>query len=95
MKSCPGVLPHTSTGSHQGRPWDNDQDFSPDGPLLGVDDLMADFKCSRRQVHNFLEQGKIKFFKMGRLLRTTQAERDRFVQQLIAEEQQRLEDLTK
>ncbi len=73
----------------------NDQDFSPDGPLLGVDDLMADFKCSRRQVHNFLEQGKIKFFKMGRLLRTTQAERDRFVQQLIADEQKRLEELTK
>ena len=70
-------------------------DFSHDGPLLGVDELMADFKCSRRQVHNLFEQGRIKFFKMGRLVRTTQAERDRFVQQLIAEEQQRLEDMGK
>ena len=72
----------------------HNEDFSHDGPLLGVDELMADFKCSRRQVHNLFEQGKIKFFKMGRLVRTTQAERDRFVQQLIAEEQQRTEDLT-
>jgi hypothetical protein len=32
---------------------------------------------------------------MGRLVRTTQAERDRFVQQLIAEEQQRMEDIGK
>ena len=69
-------------------------DFSHDGPLLGVDELMADFKVSRRQVHNLFEQGRIKFFKMGRLVRTTQAERDRFVQQLISEEQQRMEELT-
>ena len=72
---------------------DHHQDFPTDGPLLGVDDLMADFKISRRQVHNFAEQGKIKFFKMGKLLRTTQAERDRFVQQLIAEDLVRREDL--
>lgn len=72
-----------------------EQDFSHAGPLFSVDGLATDLDCSTRQVHNFIEQGKIKFFKMGRLLRTTQAERDRFVQQLIADEQKRLEELTK
>ena len=73
----------------------NTEDFSHDGPLLGVDDLAADFKVSVRQIQNFHEEGKIKFFKMGRLLRTTQAERDRFVRQLIKEEGERQEDMGK
>jgi hypothetical protein len=71
-----------------------EQDFSHAGPLFSVDGLATDLDCSTRQVHNFIEQGKIKFFKMGRLLRTTQAERDSFVQQLIKEEAERQEDLT-
>ena len=54
----------------------------PDGPLLSIDDLMADFKVSRRQITVFIEQGKLKTF----LIRTTQAERDRFVRQLIADD---------
>ncbi len=58
----------------------------PDGPLLSIDDLMADFKVSRRQITVFIEQGKLKTFRIGKLIRTTQAERDRFVRQLIADD---------
>jgi hypothetical protein len=67
----------------------NNEDFSHDGELLSVDDLAADFKVSTRQVQIFHEEGRIKFFKMGRLLRTTQAERDRFVRQLIKDDAER------
>ena len=63
----------------------------PDGLLLSIDDLMADFKVSRRQINIFIEQRKLKTFRMGKLIRTTQAERDRFVRQLIAEDLAELE----
>ena len=58
----------------------------PDGPLLSIDDLKADIKVSRRQITVFIEQGKLKTYRIGKLIRTTQAERDRFVRQLIADD---------
>ena len=70
------------------------QEFPFGGPLLGIEDLMADLKLARRQVEKLIELGEIQSFKMGKLRRTTQAARDAYVQRLIAEEQQRLEDLT-
>ena len=65
--------------------------LSPDGPLLSIDDLMADFKISRRQITVFIEQKKLRIFRIGKLIRTTQAERDRFVRQLIAEDLEKME----
>ncbi len=67
----------------------------PDGPLLSIDDLMADFKVSRRQINIFIEQRKLKIFRMGKLIRTTQAERDRFVRQLITDDLADLEGMGK
>ena len=55
------------------------------GELLSKEDLAADFKCCLRQIDNLEEAGRIRFFKLGRLKRTTTAERDRLVAELIRE----------
>jgi len=66
-----------------------------DGPLLTIEDLMADFRCSRRQIEMLFELGKIASFKDGKHRVTTPAARDEYIRRRMAEELQRLEDLTK
>jgi hypothetical protein len=66
-----------------------------DGPLLAIEDLMADLGCSRRQIEMLFELGEIACFKDGKHRVTTPAIRDDYVRRRIAEEIQRLEDMGK
>ena len=66
-----------------------------DGPLLTIEDLMGDFHCSRRQIEMLIELGELASFKDGKRRVTTQAARDDYIRRRMAEELQRLEDLTK
>ena len=66
-----------------------------DGPLLTIECLMADFRCSRRQVEMLFELGEIASFKDGKHRVTTPAIRDDYVRRRMAEEIQRLEDMGK
>ena len=64
-----------------------------DGPVMTIDDLMADLKISRRQVELLFENGAIASFKDGKRRLATQAARDDFVRRRIHEELARLEAL--
>ena len=62
------------------------------GPLLTIEDLMQDFRCSRRQIEMLFELGEIASFKDGKHRVTTPAIRDDYVRRRMAEEIQRLEE---
>ena len=64
------------------------------GPLLTIPDLMADLGHSRRQVEMLFELGEIASFKDGKHRVTTPAIRDDYIRRRMAEEIQRLEELT-